>query len=96
VVCLKKCLTGETVLEMDVKRPTRPVEELHQVAATRTERRQPVQVTSPNRTSWALAHAKGIRNSDCRGGETLIVDIVCWLAFDQNWDLSRPAPSPTS
>jgi hypothetical protein len=22
VVCLKKCLTGETVLEMDVKRPT--------------------------------------------------------------------------
>ena len=39
MVRLKKCLTGETVLEMDVKRPTRAVEELHQVAATRTERR---------------------------------------------------------
>ena len=39
MVCLKKCLTGETVLELDVTRPTRAVEELHQVAATRTERR---------------------------------------------------------
>jgi hypothetical protein len=36
---------------MDVKRPTRAVEELHQVAATRMERRQPVQVTSPKQTS---------------------------------------------
>ncbi len=36
---LKKCLTGATVLEMDVKRPNRVLEEFHQVAATTTERR---------------------------------------------------------
>ena len=37
--------------QVDVKRPNRAVEELHQVAATRTERRQHDQVTSSNRTS---------------------------------------------
>ena len=41
---LKKYLTGATLLEMDVKRPTRAVEERHQVAATRTERRLFAQV----------------------------------------------------
>ena len=41
---LKKCLTGATLLEMDVKRPARAVEELHQIAATRTERRLFAQV----------------------------------------------------
>ena len=39
-MCSKKPLTLATLLEMDVKRPTRAFEELHQVAATRTERRQ--------------------------------------------------------
>src|ERR1019366_10542695 len=37
--------------QLDEKRPTRAVEKLHQVAATKTERRLHVQVTSPNRTS---------------------------------------------
>jgi hypothetical protein len=37
--------------QVDEKRPTRAVKELHQVAATRTERRQPVQVTSPKQIS---------------------------------------------
>src|SRR5271167_2148404 len=36
---------------VDEKRPTRAVEELHQVAATRTERRQHVQVSFPNQIS---------------------------------------------
>jgi hypothetical protein len=36
-----KSASGDgTARQLDVKRPTRAVEELHQVAATRTERRQ--------------------------------------------------------
>jgi hypothetical protein len=45
-------MTGNSeVIHLDQKRPTRAVEELHQIAVTRTERRLYVQVTSPNRTS---------------------------------------------
>ena len=38
-------VTGNSeVIHLDEKRPTRAIEELHQVAATRTERRQPVKL----------------------------------------------------
>src|SRR5664280_2679659 len=53
----------------DEKRPTRKVEELHQIAATRTERRQHVQVTSRMRllshVNWWLS---GKRQSRSDGG----------------------------
>ena len=48
------------VIHLDEKRPTRAVEELHQVAATRTERRQPVKLDylrvadNPGVTAWWL------------------------------------------
>src|ERR1019366_2142798 len=43
--------------QLDGKRPTRAVEELHEIAATRTERRQHVQVTSPKQTSGSRRYA---------------------------------------
>ena len=36
--------SNSEVIQLDEKRPTRVVEELHQVAATTTERRQPVKL----------------------------------------------------
>jgi hypothetical protein len=35
---------GSEVIHLDGNRPTRAVEELHEVAATRTERREPVKL----------------------------------------------------
>src|ERR1039458_1416987 len=47
-----KSASGDgTARQLDVKRPSRALEERCQTAATRTERRLHVQVTSPNRTS---------------------------------------------
>ena len=41
---LRRAARGVHLRQFDVKRPNRTVEELHQVAATRTERRQPVKL----------------------------------------------------
>ena len=50
---------------LDVKRPTRAFEEIHQVAATRTERRQHVQVTSPKKTSGQSSGRQTRRSGRC-------------------------------
>jgi hypothetical protein len=50
--------------QVDGKRPTRVVEELHQVAATRTERRHHVQVTYPNET-WGELDVSPAADRQC-------------------------------
>src|SRR5271167_1236696 len=57
-----QCLRTSS-LHLDEKRPTRAVEELHQVAATRTERRLSGQVTADRqRRSWLQLAVKAERS----------------------------------
>ena len=88
---------------LDIERPTCVVEELHQIAGTRTQRRLHIQVTSPNVTSrqpsWRLTPDPVLGGTSCDMGTSQSLrraaPLLGVVNREQqpglNWSLCRPS-----